>query len=174
MWSQTGACSRFAEAQRKGWGEQPGAQCAGTLCSSAQSLQMSPCNPPTPAPRSSILRLISVSSEKNCTLAIIKPDAVVHGKAEEIVIKVRGHPRHRPRILSGAQTGIRHPPDERRLLRSQHSSSVPLSDTHWICCRRELWGAAPHGTVFSCYMLATDGTWASCSLSEYYIHDYVL
>ncbi|XP_040859736.1 thioredoxin domain-containing protein 6 [Ochotona curzoniae] len=30
-----------------------------------------------------------VSSEKNCTLAIIKPDAVVHGKAEEIVIKIQ-------------------------------------------------------------------------------------
>ncbi|XP_058513010.1 thioredoxin domain-containing protein 6 [Ochotona princeps] len=30
-----------------------------------------------------------VSSEKNCTLAIIKPDAVVHGKADEIVMKIQ-------------------------------------------------------------------------------------
>jgi hypothetical protein len=30
-----------------------------------------------------------VSSEKTCTLAIIKPDAVVHGKTDEIIVKVR-------------------------------------------------------------------------------------
>ncbi|XP_008264450.2 thioredoxin domain-containing protein 6 isoform X1 [Oryctolagus cuniculus] len=30
-----------------------------------------------------------VSSEKTCTLAIIKPDAVVHGKADEIMVKIQ-------------------------------------------------------------------------------------
>ncbi|CAH6777846.1 Nme9 [Phodopus roborovskii] len=30
-----------------------------------------------------------VSSEKNCTLAIIKPDAVAHGKADEIIMKIQ-------------------------------------------------------------------------------------
>ncbi|KAM5291848.1 thioredoxin domain-containing protein 6 [Ctenodactylus gundi] len=30
-----------------------------------------------------------VSSEKNCTLAIIKPDAVVHGKTDEIIMKIQ-------------------------------------------------------------------------------------
>ncbi|XP_037357423.1 thioredoxin domain-containing protein 6 isoform X2 [Talpa occidentalis] len=29
------------------------------------------------------------SSEKSCTLAIIKPDAVVHGKADEIIMKIQ-------------------------------------------------------------------------------------
>ncbi|EHB11219.1 Thioredoxin domain-containing protein 6 [Heterocephalus glaber] len=29
-----------------------------------------------------------VSSEKTCTLAIIKPDAVVHGKTDEIIVKI--------------------------------------------------------------------------------------
>ncbi|KAG3270731.1 NME/NM23 family member 9, transcript variant X10 [Ictidomys tridecemlineatus] len=31
----------------------------------------------------------SVSSEKTCTLAIIKPDAVVHGKTDEIIMKIQ-------------------------------------------------------------------------------------
>ncbi|XP_033615687.1 thioredoxin domain-containing protein 6 isoform X7 [Fukomys damarensis] len=30
-----------------------------------------------------------VSSEKTCTLAIIKPDAVVHGKTDEIIVKIQ-------------------------------------------------------------------------------------
>nr|KAF6475441.1 NME/NM23 family member 9 [Rousettus aegyptiacus] len=30
-----------------------------------------------------------VSSEKSCTLAIIKPDAVVHGKTDEIIMKIQ-------------------------------------------------------------------------------------
>ncbi|XP_070094324.1 thioredoxin domain-containing protein 6 isoform X10 [Equus caballus] len=30
-----------------------------------------------------------VSAEKTCTLAIIKPDAVVHGKADEIIMKIQ-------------------------------------------------------------------------------------
>lgn len=34
--------------------------------------------------------LISASSGKTCTLGIIKPDAVAHGKAEEIIMKVGG------------------------------------------------------------------------------------
>ncbi|KAB1283243.1 Thioredoxin domain-containing protein 6 [Camelus dromedarius] len=32
-------------------------------------------------------RLVPVASEKACTLAIIKPDAVVHGKTDEIIMK---------------------------------------------------------------------------------------
>ncbi|XP_050996575.1 thioredoxin domain-containing protein 6 [Acomys russatus] len=31
----------------------------------------------------------TVSSEKTCTLAIIKPDAVAHGKADEIIMKIQ-------------------------------------------------------------------------------------
>lgn len=34
--------------------------------------------------------LISASSGKACTLGLIKPDAVAHGRADEIIMKVGG------------------------------------------------------------------------------------
>ncbi|XP_021104210.1 thioredoxin domain-containing protein 6 isoform X5 [Heterocephalus glaber] len=40
-------------------------------------------------PGSQALSLPPVSSEKTCTLAIIKPDAVVHGKTDEIIVKIQ-------------------------------------------------------------------------------------
>lgn len=52
-------------------------------------------------------RLIAVSSEKSCTLAIIKPDAVVHGKTDEIIMKVRERTLtlNCPHVFSGGKTG---------------------------------------------------------------------
>lgn len=50
--------------------------------------------PQTPKSDSTIPWLISVSSEETCTLAIIKPDAVVHGKTDEIIMKVKKHLLH--------------------------------------------------------------------------------
>uniref|UniRef100_A0A2K6FFQ2 NME/NM23 family member 9 n=1 Tax=Propithecus coquereli TaxID=379532 RepID=A0A2K6FFQ2_PROCO len=48
-----------------------------------------------------------VSSEKACTVAIIKPDAVAHGKTDEIIMKVRETLTLHdcPHVLCGGQQG---------------------------------------------------------------------
>lgn len=64
---------------------EPRVEVAGSLPSSGLLV------PQIPKSDSTIPWLISVSSEETCTLAIIKPDAVVHGKTDEIIMKVKKH-----------------------------------------------------------------------------------
>lgn len=59
--------------------------CSGAIIEITMSLPMASQNHLTALPW-----LISASSGKACTLGLIKPDAVAHGRADEIIMKVGG------------------------------------------------------------------------------------